>query len=116
MCGEGGCSEESLFFAGEGDELEGVGVGLGGKDSGEFGGDGDSAGVIVGTGGGPFLGFHTEIEAVEVSADEDSVGSGTGEGGDDLSAGGWLGDAAALGEGVVHEFDLEEFVLVELGF
>jgi hypothetical protein len=114
--GEGGCSEEALFFAGEGDELEHVGMRLGGKDSGDFRCDRDSTSVIVGTGGGAFFRFDAQVKAVEVSADEDSVRPGSGKGGDDLSAWSGFGDVPPLGEGVVHQVDLEGIVLVELGF
>lgn len=93
---------EALFFAGEGDEVEGVSWSRVCENAGKFGGHGDAAGVIVGTGGGAFGRLDAEVEAVEVTSDQDFVGAGSGEGGEDLGAGGVFGDAAPFGEGVVE--------------
>lgn len=49
-----------------------------------------------------------------MSADEDPVGPGSGEFGEDLGAWGVFGDSSALGQGVVPQFDVESRVLGEL--
>lgn len=52
LFGDGSRAVETLFFAGKGDELKGVGVGCVAENAGEFGRDGYTAGVVVSPGGG----------------------------------------------------------------
>jgi len=105
---------EPLFFAGEGDELKSVEMSCVAEDSGELGSDGDSTCVVVGAGGGAGFGIDTEVETIEMGADDDSVATGSGEGRDDVLAGRVFGDSSSFWKGVIHEFHLEGFVLFEL--
>jgi hypothetical protein len=113
--GEVGAAVEALLFSGYGNEDDGAGEFEFAEDAGGFEGDGDSAGVVVGAGGGVVGVGVGGVAGVVVAGNEDHAGGlggvGAAEDGVDVADFGGLGDAGVwcgaggLGEGVALYFE-----------
>jgi len=84
------------------------------EESGDFEDGRDSAGVIIRTRGSGLVGSDAEVQAIEVSGENEAAVGASGEGSDHVGSESGLGDAAAFGHHVVHSFDFDPRNLGEL--